>query len=212
MAERASILSALLASVLAAALASAAGLDRDVAVARARKALAERKQLEPALVETVSAVEQTWPDASLGCPRKDTMYAQVISRGWRVVLRVEAARYDVRVGPTSVVVCERDTPTPPARGEIEAARRIGELARTDLATRMRVPQEKVRVVSLKRTTWPDARLGCALLGSDQHGDAAATTEPGAVPGFLVTLACEDRTFTYHADFVRVVACEPIVMP
>ena len=204
--------SAVFVGVLAAALAPAVGLDREGAVARARKALAERKQLEPARLEMVSAVEQTWPDASLGCPRKDALYAQVISRGWRVVLGSGAARYDVRVGPTSVVVCERETPTPPARGEIEAARRVGDLARTDLAARMRVPPEKVRVVSLKRTTWPDASLGCALPATAQRGEAAAVTAPGAVSGFLVTLACEDRTFTYHTDFERVIPCDRAATP
>ena len=86
--------SALLVSILTAALAPAVGLDRDVAVARARKALAERKLLEPERPEMVSAVEQTWPDASLGCPRKDAPYAQVTTPGWRVVLGSEAARYE----------------------------------------------------------------------------------------------------------------------
>ena len=77
---------------------------------------------------------------------------------------------------------------------------------------MRVPPEKVRVVSLKRTTWRDARLGCALPGADRRGEAVAATEPGAVSGFLVTLACEDRTFTYHTDFERVVPCDLAATP
>ena len=204
--------SAWLVVALAAGLAPAAGPDREEAVARARKALAESRQLEPARLEMVSAVEQAWPDASLGCPRKDSVYAQVISRGWRVVLRSGATLYDVRLGPTSVVICERETPTSPAREEIEAARRVGDLARADLAARLRVPPEKVRVVSLKERTWPDARLGCVLPPSSSHGAEVVVTAPGSVSGFVVTLACDDRTFVYHTDFERVVPCDLDVAP
>jgi len=204
--------SAVIVAALAAALVPAVGLDREGAVARARKMLLEKEQLEPARLEMVSAVEQTWPDASLGCPRKDALYAQVVSRGWRVVLRSGATRYDVRVGPTSVVICERQTQTPLAREEVEAARRVRDLARLDLASRIGVSPEKVRVVSLKRTSWPDARLGCAGPGTSPPGGTSTGTPPAAVPGFLVSLTDGTRTFAYHADFERVVSCDPATAP
>jgi len=194
--------------VIAAALSgplTAGGIDRDAAVARARRAVAEKEGLEPERLELGSAVEQTWPDASLGCPAKDAAYAQVVSRGWRVELRLGDARYDVRVGPASVVVCERRTPRAPAAEEIEAARRVGALARSDLAATTGVPFEKIRVVSVKRTTWPDAGLGCPAAGSTPP--AAGATSAGPVHGFLVTVTDGTKTFTYHADVGHVVRCD-----
>ena len=48
-------------------------------------------ELEPAHLEMVSAVEQTWPDASLGCPRKDALYAHYHADFERVVPCDQAA-------------------------------------------------------------------------------------------------------------------------
>lgn len=38
------------------------------------------------LIEVVVAHELTWPDASLGCPEPDTVYAQALVEGYRIEL------------------------------------------------------------------------------------------------------------------------------
>ena len=63
------------------------------AVEDARQDLAERLQKPLDQITVVSQTEQDWPDASLGCPRKGMMYAQVISNGSRLVLDVEGRHY-----------------------------------------------------------------------------------------------------------------------
>jgi hypothetical protein len=57
-------------------------------VAQARADLAARENVSADEVEVVRVEAVDWPDASLGCPEPGMMYAQVITPGWRIVLRV----------------------------------------------------------------------------------------------------------------------------
>jgi len=57
-------------------------------VAQARADLAMRENVSADEVEVVRVEAVNWPDASLGCPEPGMMYAQVITPGWRIVLRV----------------------------------------------------------------------------------------------------------------------------
>ena len=45
------------------------------------------------LIEVVVAYELTWPDASLGCPEPDTVYAQALVEGYRIELADGATTY-----------------------------------------------------------------------------------------------------------------------
>jgi len=65
----------------------------EAVIALARGDLAARHKVAAADVE-VSAVEaKEWPDTSLGHPQPGMMYAQVITPGFRVVLRVAGRSY-----------------------------------------------------------------------------------------------------------------------
>ena len=55
-------------------------------------------------VVTFSATD--FPDASLGCPQPDQMYAQVITPGYQVILAVSGSEYDYRVAGETVILCE----------------------------------------------------------------------------------------------------------
>jgi hypothetical protein len=56
-------------------------------------------------VMAVEAVD--WPDASLGCPQPGTMYAQIITPGYRIVLAAEGATYTYHTdGGKLVVLCD----------------------------------------------------------------------------------------------------------
>lgn len=65
------------------------------------------------IVEVVGeAVE--WPDAALGCPRPGQMYPQVITPGYRIVLRIGDVEYDYRASERGFfLLC---TPTDPTFG------------------------------------------------------------------------------------------------
>ena len=57
---------------------------------------------------TVEAVE--WPDASLGCPEQGKSYAQVITPGYRVILKAADKEIEVHTDQTgrNVVICGSD--------------------------------------------------------------------------------------------------------
>ena len=65
----------------------------DNAVDEAKADLAERLQIPVEQISVLSQTEMTWPDKSLGCPRKGMSYAQVLTDGSQLVLAVAAARY-----------------------------------------------------------------------------------------------------------------------
>jgi hypothetical protein len=76
----------------------------------------------------------------------------------------------------------RDTPV--SRSETEA------LVKRDLAERLKVPAERLNVVSASDRTWPDASLGCARKG---------LAEPRSVPGYAFTLIYAGKRYIYHTD-------------
>ena len=50
--------------------------------------LAQQISVDPAKITLVSAEAVQWPDGSLGCPKPDRMYPQVITSGFRVLFAV----------------------------------------------------------------------------------------------------------------------------
>lgn len=82
-----------------------------------------------------------------------------------------------------------------------AAAKVELLARKHLAARLKVHLEQVTTASVRPTTWPDTSLGCAKPGLMY---AQVMT-----PGYLIELKAKGRTFTYHSDRNRVVACDAV---
>ncbi|MBN2499586.1 MAG: hypothetical protein JXB38_02400 [Anaerolineales bacterium] len=75
-------------------------------------------------------------------------------------------------------------------------------ARQDLAERLDIPVEAIRVQSLEAVEWPDAGLGCPVAGLDY---AQVIT-----PGYQIMLKTEDgRVFDYHSNMRgAMVLCSP----
>lgn len=69
-------------------------------------------------------------------------------------------------------------------------REIGERARQDLAARLGLRIDEIRVVEARAVTWPDSSLGCP--------------EPGRMylqvltPGYRVILEAQGQRYAYHA--------------
>jgi hypothetical protein len=85
--------------------------EREAAIERAKTFLAARPGLARKLIKLETATAATWTDASLGCPEKDKVYAQMLSEGFRVVLQADSTSYEVHVADKRVVLCPAAPPT-----------------------------------------------------------------------------------------------------
>jgi hypothetical protein len=181
---------------------------RDEAIATARKALAEREGQRDAAAEVVSADAMEWPDSSLGCPEKGKLYAQALTRGYRVVLREGQAVHVVHVSGADVVVCGKPLaaadlqPEPvPDTHEAEAPEPVDPAqkalvaqAREDLARRLSIEPDAVGLVKLKQVVWPDRSLGCPRPGM---------MYPQILQdGVLIVLRAAGRSYDYHGGAGR----------
>jgi len=79
------------------------------------------------------------------------------------------------------------------------ARQVVQLAKEDLARRLDLSPEAIKVVSVEAVEWPDTSLGCPKPGMMY---AQVIT-----PGYRVVLEVKGETYEYHTDEGRsVVAC------
>lgn len=79
---------------------------RGRAVAVARRKIARHTGISAASLKLVSVRPKTWPDSSLGCPRPGTMYSQIVTPGYIVVLKSKGTRYEVHTGRgTQATIC-----------------------------------------------------------------------------------------------------------
>jgi hypothetical protein len=79
-------------------------------VAMAVADLAQRQEVEEDAIRVASVKAVQRRDASLGCPRKGMMYAQVITPGFRVVLEAGGEAYAYHTSLRHAVLCTTDTP------------------------------------------------------------------------------------------------------
>ena len=75
-------------------------IDRGLApfVTIATDDLAERVDVAPESIEVLTAVLVAWPDASLGCPEPDRVYATVVTDGSVIELGVDGLVYRYHSG------------------------------------------------------------------------------------------------------------------
>lgn len=67
-------------------------------VAQARADLAQELGVAAEEIQVAGVEAVDWPDASLGCPEEGMMYAQVITPGYRIELRVDGNSYEYHTG------------------------------------------------------------------------------------------------------------------
>jgi hypothetical protein len=176
-------------------------------VALARQTLSDHLARPLEEIELVSLEPIDWPDSSLGCPRPDFSYLQVITPGHLALLRHGGVTYEVHMAKNQAFVCERASvqpagqekaPTPKLALPLAEAQK---LARMDLAQRLGVSVEDVSIGEAKEVVWQDASLGCPQPG--QFYKAAPSR------GYILNLSSHGRSFTYHTDRYRLVPCPPI---
>lgn len=61
-------------------------------------------------IRLVSVEAVDWPDASLGCPQSGTMYAQVLTPGFAIVLEAEGKEYEYHTDSERLVVLCAELP------------------------------------------------------------------------------------------------------
>ncbi|MDH7485450.1 MAG: hypothetical protein QHJ81_04145 [Anaerolineae bacterium] len=78
----------------------------EVPLTPARQDLSRRLGIgiEEIEVQSVEAVE--WPDTSLGCPQPGMMYAQVITPGYRILLRAGGQTYEYHSDRQRAILCQ----------------------------------------------------------------------------------------------------------
>jgi hypothetical protein len=91
------------------------------------------------------------------------------------------------------------TAAPSAGGQALSLQRTEELAKADLAARLKAQTDQIQVVASASRTWPDKGLGCAA--------RRGFYEAEQVPGYEIALSHGGATYTYHADqHGRLVRC------
>jgi hypothetical protein len=171
---------------------------KEQAVATARNFLAVRVKVDPRDFKLVEVSPVEWPDASLGCPEKGMVYAQVVTAGHRVILGTGDNRYEVHVAGDKAVRCGEMAPV--NAGLVVTGTKAYARARQDLATRLGIAEAKItgswKVVDGKGTV-----SACPGTGPGPEG---------ATPRFAVKLEAGDKTYRYEADPEHAVACaEPL---
>ena len=89
----------------------------EVARDRVTRELAVELGVGAGELRLVAEERVTWPDASLGCPERGKLYAQVTTPGWRMrFARDDGTAYQVHTDAAANhwVLCEAGRPRPPA--------------------------------------------------------------------------------------------------
>lgn len=172
--------------------------DRELAdLAAATLAEAIDVPLTRIKVESIRAVE--WRDGSLGCPQPGQAYAQVITPGHRILLRVDTRVYAVHEANGRALVCQRKKATAEVTTGLEIAWGTKSIeARRDLAARLGVEEQHVVVSGATQTVWDDLSLGCPKPGM--------TYTPERVSGYIIRLRHGGREYTYHTDLEQLFPC------
>ncbi len=159
---------------------------------------------------TVENMERvTWPNTSLGNPQPGMMYPQVLTQGYRVILRHEDESYEYHTDMgTTVTLLEPDgadvAPAPVAEpgselDETETRLWMIATAKQHLAWRMGTGVADVFLASLENALWPDASLGMP-----QPGETYAQVE---TPGYRMLLETAQGLTAYHSDLSGTVVSE-----
>jgi hypothetical protein len=189
---------------------SSAGAQAAAEQARAEAARQLRAQASDFTVVTIEPAQ--WSDSSLGCRKPNAMYQQVMSNGYIVVLERDGKRHQVNVAGSRAVMCEPTTRLGgtvrgpmPARG----LERMATLARQDLANRLRLQLQQIRVANVEPRRWTDEDMNCTSGGGSPATDEPAAAGQGSAVGYRMALTASGRTYFYHTDLRSVRACPPI---
>lgn len=171
------------------------------AIARAKAALETTLGIPVDNIRFAYATAAEWPDTSLGCPEKGAAYLPVVTAGHVVSLEIGKRIYTVHVAGTEAAICDKaGKPRQDLRrARMAQAAKPLDLAMRHLAARLDVPAGEIGLVTMRRSSWPDAGLGCPRRG-EQYAQVVTA-------GFVIELEHDGEVYTYHASPDRVVLCD-----
>lgn len=188
---------ALLATTAHAAMASDDA--REHAIAVAKETLGRELGIDVRRIAVAEAGVAEWRDGSLGCPRPGMFYTQALVSGYRILLSVASATYELHVAGDRAVRCDGAASKSVDAEVTVAGVRMAKLARQDLARLLNADASDVAIESIRPVRWPDANLPCPESTDAFTADAS---------GFVIRLSAKGQEFAYHADYDRVVPCGP----
>ena len=166
--------------------------------------LAQRLNIPADQIRVVRVKAVDWPDTSLGCPKPNMLYADVITPGFEIILEAHGQEYAYHTGRGSYVQCEGQWPveaptapaTPALSPEVAA---LADKARQDLSARAGVSAGDIAVESIQAVEWRDGSLGCPQPGMNYV--------MMITPGYLIMLEAKGQAYEYHASLNDVVWCK-----
>jgi hypothetical protein len=173
---------------------------------QARAEAARQLQAQAGEFTIVTIEPAQWTDSSLGCRKPNSMYTDVMSNGYTVVLERQGKRHQVNVAGSRAVMCEQTTRLSGTVRQPMSARgldRMTTLARQDLANRLRLDLQQVRVAKVEPRRWTDEDMNCSSGGGSPADAGAGST------GYRLALSTSGRTYFYHTDLRSVRACPPL---
>ncbi len=174
-------------------------------VQRAREALIAAKVTGAADARATSVAPHEWSDSSLGCRRKGESYLQMITSGHVVTFDIGGVPTVVNVAGDAAVYCGQGggdvrppkRPNYPVRAE--TLQKAVTQAREDLAAKLGVPVDEIKVVATVPFIWEDGNFRC--------GSAADAAQ--RVRGYKLQLTRGMDSYTYHTDFKSTFACPAV---
>jgi len=169
----------------------------EAAVKAARADLAHKLNISENQIGLKKIEAVQWRDSSLGCPKSGQGYLQVITPGFRIWLEAQGQTYEYHSDTRgNVVSCGEGqeplpTDTPAGSGGGGSDNPMVDLAKADLAKRLGIPPAQIALVKVENIDWPDS-----CLGIHQPGVACLDV---MVPGFLILLSAQNKTYEYHTD-------------
>lgn len=178
------------------------GSAPQVVIDRARRALREAGL--PADAKLASSEPVQWSDSSLGCAQPGMQYLHVITSGYALRFVDRGNTHEVHVAGDAAAICAPSLAGFPKRPlQARSARALEQIvdnARADLAARLGLPVENVKLQGAEAVTWPDGGLGCDLPRKERGAPVA---------GYKLALSTGVEHYTYHTDLNAVYACPPI---
>jgi len=160
--------------------------------------LANELKVDPSEIAVVHLARFTWPNSALGCPRPGGVYTPSLVPGYLALLSHDKKEYRIHIGAGRAVVC--DLARLPLKSSKVIVEQLEQMAVNDLAGKIGVSPDEIRVTKTTPTVWPDEKFGCG-------GATNAVTRP--VRGFRIDLLHNGRTFEYRTGRGRVAPCPDI---
>jgi hypothetical protein len=181
---------------------------------QARAEAARQLKAQPGEFTVVTVEPTQWTDSSLGCGKPGARSAQVMTKGYMVVLERQGRRHQVNIAGSHAVMCDGTTRISGTTRLPTSSRgldRITMLARQDLAHRLRLDPANIGVANVEPRRWTDDDMNCSSGGGGPPAGETSTEGAGqsSTVGYRLQLSASGRTYSYHTDLRSVRACPPL---